>query len=162
MFEIAGDCYRRDEIDSSHYPVFHQMEGVRVFPNEDNITSALVVEDLKKTLEGMVAAIFGPVKMRWIDAYFPFTDPSLELEILYQGRWLEVLGSGVVQTKILDRCDLKGRKGWAFGLGLERLAMVLFDIPDIRLFWSEDDRFIGQFSKEVENLRDIRFEPFSK
>jgi phenylalanyl-tRNA synthetase alpha chain len=96
--------------------------------------------------------------MRWVDAYFPFTDPSLELEILYNGKWLEVLGCGVIQQKILDSSGLQGRVGWAFGLGLERLAMVLFDIPDIRLFWSKDERFLSQFQQGKIN----KFVPFSK
>lgn len=82
--------------------------------------------------------------MRWVDAYFPFTDPSYELEIFFNGEWLEVLGCGVMQQPILDR-TFPGEKAWAFGLGLERLAMVLFDIPDIRLFWTADQRFLKQF-----------------
>jgi hypothetical protein len=82
---------------------------------------------------------------RWIDAYFPFTEPSYELEIFFNGKWLEVLGCGVMEQSILDGNFRPGHKAWAFGLGLERLAMVLFDIPDIRLFWSEDDRFLKQF-----------------
>ena len=89
---------------------------------------------------------------------FPFTDPSLELEVFFQDDWLEVLGSGVIQQQILHNCDLNHTNGWAFGLGLERLAMVLFDIPDIRLFWSEDSRFNEQFRPgEV-----TKFKPFSK
>ena len=74
--------------------------------------------------------------MRWNDDYFPFTSPSFELEIFFNGEWLEVLGCGVIQTKIIENAGLK-QPGWAFGLGLERLAMVLFEIPDIRLFWSK-------------------------
>jgi phenylalanyl-tRNA synthetase alpha chain len=72
------------------------------------------------------------VECRWIDAYFPFTDPSFELEIFFKGKWLEVLGCGVMEQSILDDNYGPGHKAWAFGLGLERLAMVLFDIPDIR------------------------------
>ncbi len=166
-FLCTGDVYRRDEIDSSHYPVFHQMEGVKIFdpselPSPSNPSSdesiEYVQQDLKMHLEGMVKAIFGDVEMRWVDAYFPFTDPSLELEVYFQGDWLEVLGSGVIQRKILGNCDLNHTNGWAFGLGLERLAMVLFDIPDIRLFWSDDPRFIEQFRPgEV-----TKFVPYSK
>jgi len=87
-----------------------------------------------------------------------FTDPSFELEILFNGEWLEVLGCGVIQQPILDGCDMKTRHGWAFGLGLERLAMVLFQIPDIRLFWSKDERFLSQFKAgEI-----TQFQPYSK
>ena len=72
--------------------------------------------------------------------------PSFEVEVLFRGEWLEVLGCGVVHADILRNCGLAHTNGWAFGLGLERLAMVLFEIPDIRLFWSEDARFTGQFA----------------
>lgn len=82
----------------------------------------------------MAKFLFGDVECRWIDAYFPFTDPSFELEIFFKGKWLEVLGCGVMQQQILNKNfpGGEGKKAWAFGLGLERLAMVLFDIPDIR------------------------------
>mmetsp|Transcript_3645 Transcript_3645/g.4374 ORF Transcript_3645/g.4374 Transcript_3645/m.4374 type:complete len:118 (+) Transcript_3645:1-354(+) len=105
-----------------------------IFEKSSDIDDAFVEKELKQTLEGMIRAIFGDVECRWIEAYFPFTEPSLELEIYYNDEWLEVLGCGVVHSNILDSCGLEGHKGWAFGLGLERLAMVLFDIPDIRLF----------------------------
>ncbi|GMH95447.1 hypothetical protein TrST_g9567 [Triparma strigata] len=117
----------------------------------------VIEEDLKRTLEGVTKEIFGEVEMRWNDDYFPFTSPSFELEIFFNGEWLEVLGCGVIQTQIIENAGLK-QPGWAFGLGLERLAMVLFEIPDIRLFWSKDPRFIDQFkSGEI-----IKFKPFSK
>ncbi|RHY36105.1 hypothetical protein DYB26_006049, partial [Aphanomyces astaci] len=166
-FLVAGDVYRRDEIDASHYPVFHQMEGLRFFPElsqavpyDDRV--AIVQEHLKSTLEGMVESIFGKVEMRWVDAYFPFTHPSLELEIFFEvrgfGQWLEVLGCGVLQRQIAEHGGVVDEVGWAFGLGLERLAMVLFDIPDIRLFWSTDARFLSQFKDGVIT----QFKPYSK
>ncbi|GAB9474957.1 Phenylalanine-trna ligase [Globisporangium polare] len=162
-FLVTGDVYRRDEIDASHYPVFHQMEGARIFPElpEDMPREqkvAMVQEELKKTLEGLVATLFGKVEMRWVEAYFPFTDPSLELEIFFNGDWLEVLGCGVLEQQIVRNAGIGEEVGWAFGLGLERLAMVLFDIPDIRLFWSKDQRFISQF-KDGEITK---FKPYSK
>lgn len=155
-FLVSGDVYRRDEIDSSHYPIFHQMEGVRIFDGE--VSEQDIVSDLKVGLEGLALTLFGDVEMRWVDAYFPFTNPSFELEIYYGGEWLEVLGCGVVQRKILNDAGLVKEKGWAFGLGLERLAMVLFSIPDIRLFWSEDSRFTSQFVDE----KVTKFIPYSK
>jgi len=100
--------------------------------------------------------------MRWIDTYFPFTHPSFELEIFYQNEWLEVLGCGVVQPAIISNAtgkDPRRTPGWAFGLGLERLAMVLFSIPDIRLFWSTDGRFHNQFASGDMN---VTFVPYSK
>lgn len=149
-FLVTGDVYRRDSIDATHYPVFHQMEGVRVFSETDWTGAGLSAtefteKELKTTLEGLAKYLFGNVECRWVDAYFPFTEPSFELEIFFNGRWLEVLGCGVMEQSILDGNYKAGHKAWAFGLGLERLAMVLFDIPDIRLFWSNDSRFLKQF-----------------
>ena len=166
-FLVTGDVYRRDEIDSSHYPIFHQMEGVRMF-SEEELTEAgaltiadkgkIVEQDLKDGLEGMAKKLFGDVEMRWVDAYFPFTDPSYELEIYFNEEWLEVLGCGVVHKEIVKSVGRGDQPGWAFGLGLERLAMVLFSIPDIRLFWSEDERFHRQF----QSGHIVKFEPYSK
>jgi phenylalanyl-tRNA synthetase alpha chain len=170
-FLVTGDVYRRDEIDSSHYPIFHQMEGVRVFDHlaDDNCNLSydekvkLVEQDLKEGLEGMAKELFGDVEMRWVEAYFPFTDPSLELEIYYQDEWLEVLGCGVIQRPILEHAgiDATATPGWAFGLGLERLAMVLYRIPDIRLFWTDDERFHSQFTTPKKG-RNVTFTPYSK
>jgi phenylalanyl-tRNA synthetase alpha chain len=134
---------------------------------------------LKRSLELMVVEIFTrakraaiasnpefmdePLRVRWIEAYFPFTSPSWELEIFWQGDWLEVLGCGVVKQDIMEKADVPSQLGWAFGIGLERMAMLLFEIPDIRLFWSKDERFLSQFrglSSNLENLK--RFVPFSK
>nr|XP_024375204.1 phenylalanine--tRNA ligase, chloroplastic/mitochondrial-like [Physcomitrium patens]PNR54065.1 hypothetical protein PHYPA_007741 [Physcomitrium patens] len=150
-FLVTGDVYRRDAIDATHYPVFHQMEGFRVFTPEEweaagsSDGTAYAAQDLKKTLEGLARRLFGEVEMRWVDCYFPFTEPSYELEIFFQGKWLEVLGCGVTEQAILKNNGRDGTVAWAFGLGLERLAMVLFDIPDIRLFWTNDSRFTSQF-----------------
>ncbi|KAF8412671.1 hypothetical protein HHK36_000639 [Tetracentron sinense] len=163
-FLVTGDVYRRDSIDSTHYPVFHQMEGVRVFSPDDWEASGMdatsyAAGDLKKCLEGLACQLFGSVEMRWVDTYFPFTNPSFELEIYFQEKWLEVLGCGVTEQEILKRSGKNDNVAWAFGLGLERLAMVLFEIPDIRLFWSTDERFTSQFSK---GQLGVKFKPFSK
>ncbi|GAA5803856.1 hypothetical protein HPULCUR_009341 [Helicostylum pulchrum] len=197
-FLISGDVYRRDEIDSSHYPVFHQIEGFFYLDNDltklqnelnrvqatetpnielvdDTVikpenpvqachsseASDLIAAHLKHNINTMIRNLFADekdLKVRWIDAYFPFTSPSWEVEILYKGEWLEVLGCGVVNQKIMNGAGLNNKIGWAFGMGLERLAMVLFGIPDIRLFWSEDSRFIDQFTPGKIN----KFVPFSK
>eukprot|EP00471_Norrisiella_sphaerica_P011025 CAMPEP_0184498704 /NCGR_PEP_ID=MMETSP0113_2-20130426/39617_1 /TAXON_ID=91329 /ORGANISM="Norrisiella sphaerica, Strain BC52" /LENGTH=367 /DNA_ID=CAMNT_0026886329 /DNA_START=1 /DNA_END=1104 /DNA_ORIENTATION=- len=155
-FLATGDCYRRDEIDSTHYPVFHQMEGVRIMGKD--VSSEEVMVDLKDTLQGLVAHLFGSAETRWVDAYFPFTEPSLELEVYFREDWLEVLGCGQIQSQILVEAGYEGEKGWAFGIGLERLAMALFRIPDIRLFWSRDKRFLDQF----EAGKVVEFKEFSK
>lgn len=166
-FLVSGDVYRRDTIDASHYPVFHQMEGVRIFsPSELPMTGGVeaknkVIEaELKDLLSGLARELFGEdVVMRWNADYFPFTDPSFELEVLFNGEWLEVLGCGVIHKEVLANANRADAYGWAFGLGLERLAMVLFGIPDIRLFWTEDKRFLSQFK---ENDSKTKFVPYSK
>ena len=137
----------------------------------------LVATHLKHSLEQLVDRVFSAAreagintnhsqdssssdkpKIRWVEAYFPFTSPSYELEVYWQGEWLELLGCGVVQSHILQAAGLEDTIAWAWGLGIERLAMLLFDIPDIRLFWSEDPRFLSQFSEG----KITRFVPFSK
>lgn len=136
-----------------------------------------IAAHLKRSLEGVVVEIFSraqkaavaagnidanvlePLRVRWIEAYFPFTSPSWELEVFWQGDWLELLGCGVTKQDILISAGVPEQIGWAFGVGLERVAMLLFSIPDIRLFWSKDPRFLSQFSsKETVNT----FIPFSK
>ena len=221
-FTISADVYRRDAIDRSHYPIFHQMEGAMTW-DQDSLPAGttlaqqvwedvekipkhnLVVEDpnppthpernplqpvhnqkeveamathLKRSLEDVVVEIFTkakeaanatdpsnasassePLKVRWVEAFFPFTSPSWELEVFWQNDWLEVLGCGVVSQPLLDNAKVPSRQGWAFGIGLERIAMLLYEIPDIRLFWSQDSRFLNQF-KEGAQMK--RFVPFSK
>ena len=317
-FLCTGDVYRRDEIDATHFPAFHQMEGLKLFDpalvggemtREEWLASPgcqLIADDLKKTLEGLCDELFGPVEKRWIDEYFPFTEPSFELEIFYNGDWMEVrrpmgvlharacthartcrrrvgmqhgtapdrwaggrsaacsgrerrgaawhgndawcsmppygggacgvqmlaagmcggwsqhcrrrlltsaataptsavartarclasrlwlllrslathppthhpnphpnppirsptptprhaqvLGCGVIHSGVLANVEKTDRHGWAFGLGLERLAMVLFSIPDIRLFWTVDKRFTKQFKEGTIT----KFKPYSK
>jgi phenylalanyl-tRNA synthetase alpha chain len=107
----------------------------------------------------MASHLFGETEMRWLDEYFPFTHPSFELEIYFQDEWMEVLGCGVIHPNILANAGRPNDKGWAFGLGLERLAMILFGIPDIRLFWTTDERFHSQFAKAGEI---VQFKPYSK
>ncbi|XP_032407919.1 phenylalanine--tRNA ligase, mitochondrial isoform X2 [Xiphophorus hellerii] len=190
-FLLAGDVYRRDEIDASHYPVFHQMEGVRLFSDHElfsrvrggdelslferggrrtaqkqeshSLEAVKLVEfDLKTTLTRLVTHLFGPdVEVRWIDCHFPFTHPSFEMEVRFQGDWMEVLGCGVMEQELLLSAGAGNKLGWAFGLGLERLAMILYSIPDIRLFWSRDERFLKQF--RVDDIQTpICFQPLSK
>ena len=138
-FLVTGDVYRRDEVDRFHYPVFHQMEGVHVVAEGVDPE-----EDLKETLSGLVRSIFPGREYRFNPDYFPFTEPSYEIEVKFGDRWLEILGCGVVHPEILSRHGIRDR-AWAFGFGLERWAMTLFEIPDIRLFWSSDPRFLSQF-----------------
>mmetsp|Transcript_6350 Transcript_6350/g.11319 ORF Transcript_6350/g.11319 Transcript_6350/m.11319 type:complete len:450 (+) Transcript_6350:55-1404(+) len=172
-FLCSGDVYRRDEIDATHYPAFHQMEGVKLMDQslmegangmagEEWLNSPecqIVESDLKSTLEGLMDHLFGSsTQKRWNEDHFPFTQPSFELEIYHNGEWMEVLGCGVIHEQVLDLSNRSDRRGWAFGLGLERLAMILFKIPDIRLFWTDDKRFHGQF----EEGKIVEFQPYSK
>ena len=152
-FLVTGDVYRKDDIDSCHYPVFHQMEGVRVMEDGQDAET-----ELKSTLKGLIDVLFPCCEYRFKEDYFPFTQPSFEVEVMFQDKWLEILGCGVVQSAILKNCGLEGKTAWAFGLGLERLAMILFKIPDIRYFWSDDQRFHKQF----ETGKIIEFQPYSK
>lgn len=152
-FLAIGDVYRKDEIDRSHYPVFHQVEGVYIFDDEQDVD--VIANDLTNVLIGLCNVLFPECETRVNDDYFPFTHPSFEVEVLHQGKWMEILGCGVIQPEILlscaDSCPrLKNnddviKKGWAFGIGLDRLAMILFEIPDIRLLWVTDEKFTSQF-----------------
>ncbi|XP_041971515.1 probable phenylalanine--tRNA ligase, mitochondrial [Aricia agestis] len=182
-FLMIGDVYRRDEIDSSHFPVFHQVDAVRsqlkeqLFENHRGLNifepdfdpmhpsdyknsiddptkqschtleaAKLMETQLKNHLIGLVQALFGEdIKHRWVDAYFPFTHPSWELEIFYDNNWMEVLGCGIVRNEILANAGPNNTIAYAFGLGLERLTMALYKIPDIRLMWSTDSGFLSQF-----------------
>lgn len=100
-----------------------------------------------------------PLKVRWVEAYFPWTSPSWEIEVWWKGEWLECCGCGVVQQQVLLNSNLGDQKiSWAFGIGLDRIAMLLFDIPDIRLFWTQDERFHKQFKQGEINT----FVPYSK
>lgn len=116
--------------------------------------SKLMELNLKNDLMGLVEALFGKnIKHRWVDAYFPFTHPSWELEIYYENDWLEVLGCGIVRNEILVNSGPNKTIAYAFGLGLERLAMALYKIPDIRLMWSNDSGFISQFQNKDVNAK---------
>lgn len=156
-FIACGDVYRKDEYDSHHSPIFHQVEGVVLFDKDDKVDLS---EKLIGLLAGLVNHLFPKCEYRTNTDYFPFTDPSYEVEVKYQDKWLEILGCGIIQPKILENTGKKDKKGIAFGLGLERLAMILFDIPDIRYFWMEDPKFLDQF-KSGEITKFIPFSPLN-
>ncbi len=161
-----GKVYRKDEIDRHHMNVFHQIDGWYLVPKEQKIVTS---QDLQDVLVAIARAIYGAdVKYRFNTDIFPYTDPSLEMEMDKEGRWLEVLGCGVVKGSVLDKLGVDSRKynGWAFGTGIERLAMISMDLPDIRLLWSEDPRVkkqlqLGNKFREVSKFppitRDISF-----
>jgi phenylalanyl-tRNA synthetase alpha chain len=149
-----GAAYRRDELDATHSPQFHQIEGLYV---DENVS----VADLKGALEFFMHELFGRgTEVQFRPHYFPFTEPSLEVYVKSKAlkggeRWIEVAGSGVVHPAVFeavnkargdDAYDPEKWTGYAFGLGMDRLAMILFDIPDIRLFAHNDLRFLRQFA----------------
>ena len=111
--------------------------------------------------EGVIRSLFGQkAEIRWTASYFPFTHPSWEMEVKYGDQWLELLGCGIMEQKLLNSVGITDQIGWAFGVGLERLAMRLYEIPDIRLFWSKDSGFLSQF--EVDNIRKlVKYKPVS-
>lgn len=159
-----GKVYRKDEIDRRHMNVFHQMGGWYLVPDDQK---QLTIDDLKAALSEVVRSVFGPeTEFRINTDTFPYTDPSLEVEVMSGGQWVEILGGGMPKASVLRKMGVEGYNGWAFGFGLERLAIISMDLPDIRLLWSEDPRVkkqlvLGQAFKEVSkyppSVRDISF-----
>lgn len=160
-------------------PPFHPERNPVQAAHHSPAEAEAIAAHLKRSLELMVVEIFTrakaaaargdpgykdePLRVRWVEAYFPFTSPSWELEVYYGGDWLEVLGCGVTQQSMYINAGQPQQLGWAFGIGLDRIAMLLFNIPDIRLLWSGDQRFLAQFAGVSENLNLLkRFVPFSK
>ncbi len=161
-----GKVYRKDEIDRRHMNVFHQLDGWYLVPKEKG---TITRTDLENVLASTIKAIFGnDIKYRFNPDTFPYTENSLEMEIEIGGVWVEVNGAGVVKPAVLEKLGVDSTTwtGWAFGLGLERLAIISMDLPDIRLLWSSDERIkkqlvLGQKFKEVSKyppiVRDISF-----
>lgn len=167
-----GKVYRKDEIDSRHMNIFHQLGGWYITPTSQPI----VAGDLKKVLGDIVHSVFGAdMVYRVNDDTFPYTDPSFEVEVNVKGtaaegpargEWLEILGSGIPKASVMEALGGSGYHGWAFGFGIERLAIISMALPDIRLLWSEDERIkrqlvLGQTFTQVSKyppiVRDISF-----
>ena len=135
-----GKVFRKDS-DLTHTPMFHQIEGLVV---EEGASFA----QLKGLLNDFLEDFFGrEVELRFRPSYFPFTEPSAEADIKWDKSWLEVLGCGMVHPNVLEMVGVDAKKysGFAFGLGVERMAMLKYDIPDLRLFFENDYRFLKQF-----------------
>lgn len=137
---VPGRVYRRDTVDATHSAVFHQVEILAV-------DEGLTFTDLKGTIKDFLQAMFGDVPIRFRASYFPFTEPSAEVDVQWKGRWLEILGCGMVDPNVLKAVgyDPEVYTGFAAGMGVERLAMVLHQVDDIRRFYSSDLRFLRQF-----------------
>ena len=135
-----GKVYRCDS-DPTHSPMFHQIEGLYV---DKNVNFC----HLKGVLINFIKEFFGKdMEIRFRPSYFPFTEPSAELDIKFKGKWLEVLGCGMVHPNVLSnvKINTKQYSGFAFGLGVERLAMLKYDIVDLRMFYENDISFLSQF-----------------
>ncbi len=161
-----GKVYRKDEIDRFHLNVFHQIDGVYLHPTSD---MEVPFDELKNILGKIAKSIFGEnIRYRFNEDTFPYTDPSVEMEVEVNGQWLEVLGGGMVRQSVLEKLgvDPKQYTGWAFGFGVERLAIISMELPDIRLLRSDDPRVtrqlvLGNKYREVSKYppitRDISF-----
>lgn len=160
-----GKIYRKDEIDRHHMNVFHQIDALYIALKD---VEPINLDTLKDVELKIVKTMFGDVEHRFVEETFQYTHPSTEIEIKRKDDWLEILGSGVVKSSVLEMLgvDSKIYNGWALGAGIERLAMISMDLPDIRLLWSEDERVekqlvLGQAYKEVSKyppvVRDISF-----
>lgn len=144
---VPGRVYRRDNADATHNPTFHQIEGLYV-------DKAVTVGDLKGTVEFVFKDLLGSdVKLRFRPHYFSYTEPSFEIDftspmVKKMGKdWLEIAGCGMVHPKVFENVgyDPENWSGWAFGFGIERIAMIRYNITDIRLFYENDARFLEQF-----------------
>jgi phenylalanyl-tRNA synthetase alpha chain len=148
-----GNVYRRDFFDASHAPMFSQIEGL-------SVDEGISFVDLKATLTHFANRFFGKTRTRFRPSYFPFTEPSAEMDVecqlchgsgcpaCKQTGWMEVLGSGMVHPGVLDATGVDSEKytGWAFGMGPARIAMLRYKLPDIRLLYDSDMRFLEQVS----------------
>lgn len=143
---VPGKCFRNEATDATHEAQFYQIEGLAV---DTHVTLA----NLKGTLERFCKEYFGAdAKVRLRPSYFPFVEPGVEVDVWFpaQGKWLEVMGAGMVHPKVLENAgvDVAKYQGFAFGLGVERFAMIKYGIGDIRLFHSGDIRFVYGFNEK--------------
>ncbi|MEI6480619.1 MAG: phenylalanine--tRNA ligase subunit alpha [bacterium] len=138
---VPGRVFRNEATDATHEANFFQLEGLCV--GED-----VTLEDLKGTLEYFFEKFFGEkIQVRFRPSYFPFVEPAVEVDVFTKGKWMEVLGAGMVHPKVLSSVGIDSNKyrGFAFGIGLERFAMIKYGIPDIRMFYQPDLRIFNQF-----------------
>jgi len=138
---IPGRVYRNETVSAKSHCFFHQVEGLYIDKN-------VSFKDLKDTLYYFAKEMFGSdTKVRFRPSFFPFTEPSAEMDISWKNGWLEILGSGLVDPNVLKNCgiDPKEYSGFAFGMGIERIAMLKYGIDDLRLFSENDKRFLKQF-----------------
>ncbi len=141
----SGKVYRVDELDTTHHECFHQIDGLKIIRKDKEI---ITQDTLKEVLSETIRSVFvKEVPHKFHKDSFPYTVESLEVEVEYNGKVIEILGAGIVHPDVLELLWIDSAKynGWAFGFWIERLAMLLKDIPDIRIFWSEDERVLKQW-----------------
>lgn len=161
-----GIVFRKDEIDRHHFPAFHQIDGLYICKRSKKV---ITLEDLEAVQIDMTVGVLGnKIEYKFLVDSFPFTTPSVEMDVMFNGSWMEVNGAGLVHPQVLKNFGLDPEvyNGWAFGFG-DRLAMIKMGIPDIRILWSDDPRITSQFkdinskfkevSKYPEMTRDISF-----
>lgn len=162
-----GIIFRKDEVDREHMNYFHQIDGLYICRKDQK---TITIKDLEDVQNDLAKGIFGPnIESKFIVDSFPFTDPSVEMDIKFNGEWMELNGAGLVHPEVLKNfgIDPEIYNGWAFGFGIDRIAMVKMGIPDIRILWSDDPRITSQFkdinskfkevSKFPQTTRDISF-----
>ncbi|OGE80682.1 MAG: hypothetical protein A2660_01485, partial [Candidatus Doudnabacteria bacterium RIFCSPHIGHO2_01_FULL_45_18] len=154
-----GKVYRKDEIDRRHMNVFHQFGGLLIAPDDKQ---TITPEDLKTALSEIGKSIFGETNFRFYEHEFPYTDPSFEMEAEINKQWIEMLGSGIARKSVLANFGLTGYHGWAFGFGLERLAIASMDLPDIRLLWSQDPRVTKQLKLGQKFVEVSKYPPITR
>ncbi|MFA6006352.1 MAG: hypothetical protein WC764_01340 [Candidatus Paceibacterota bacterium] len=155
-----GKVYRKDEIDRKHMNVFHQIGAFYLAPDDKK---TITPQDLKDALSEIARSIFGEkTEFRFYDHTFPYTDPSFEMEANINGEWIEMVGCGMVRKSVLAEMGLTGYHGWAFGFGMERLAIASMKLPDIRLLWSDDPRVTKQLKLGQEFVEVSKYPPITR
>jgi len=142
-FISPGRVYRKDAFDASHSPAFYQLEGLYV-------DRKVTFSDLKGTLEVFARELFGPgTRVKFVPSYFPFTEPSAEMSVNWGKGWLELVGCGMVHPAVFEAVGLDPEvwTGYAFGVGVDRVAMIKLGIDDIRLFYENDLRFLRRYRR---------------
>ena len=168
-----GKVYRKDEIDRKHMNIFHQFGGWYMTPAD---TNPLTLDNLRDALSQIVKTLFGAnANYRFLDDTFPYTDPSLQVEVWIGpgepttessdevgpdgGRWIEILGGGMTKQSVFKKFGVEGYNAWAFGFGLDRLAIISMELPDIRLLWSTDERVKKQLHMGTKFVEVSKYPP---
>ncbi|OGZ68870.1 MAG: hypothetical protein A3D44_04275 [Candidatus Staskawiczbacteria bacterium RIFCSPHIGHO2_02_FULL_42_22] len=158
----TGIVFRKDEIDRHHFPAFHQIDGLYICEKSQKVITRKDLEDVQVD---MAKSIFGQdIEYKFLVDSFPFTDPSVEMDIKFNGNWLEVNGAGLIHPQVLKNFGLDPEvyNGWAFGFG-DRLAMIKMEIPDIRILWSGDPRITSQFKDINSKYQEVsKYPPISR